>query len=294
MSTPSTPATPRLGYQAPGPFSIAVQNIEPPMQVYVRKDEILQLNVWNSSAGTTVSIGFRMLMSDGQVVDTSQTFALTSARALNTFPIAMEEGYLLSVIVTAGGTANSRGQTFAQVQQGRGNKTGIITPTGLLIQDYVTTSMALAWPGGNIRTPLEGLGWVHDFQVTNPGVGLEWNTNPPARARWRLQGVQWQLVTNGTAANRNAQLQIKPSGTAVIPIVSAFNQLASTTFTYELALNGPGGQVTGFNNVSLSAPATMFVTSQGVIASLTNNLQVGGGGDQNQNIFISVEEWLDI
>jgi hypothetical protein len=295
MSTPPNPAPPRIGYIASGPFGLNTTNVDPPMPLYIRKDEILQLKVWNSVSGATVTISWKMLMADGQVIDSSYTKTPTSARAVNTYSFPMEEGYLLTVIVTGGGSTLIRGQLFAQVQTGRGNTSGMQTATALLLQDYVTTTLCAAWPTGAIRSSVEGPGRIFSASVTNPAAGADWSVSVPSGARWQVRQVAATLTTSASAGNRVPRLTFTDNANNVgsCPMQS----LSSTSFTYNLVW----GQ--GYPNVAANVvaavqtavweaiPLTLSLLSGDTMGPSTAGLLVG---DQWSAITYLVEEWIDV
>jgi hypothetical protein len=292
MSSPSNPAVIRPGYQAPGPFGLNVTNIDPPVPLYIRKDEILQVVINNSVAGIAVALGFRMMMADGQVVDSQQTYKPTSDRAINTFTISMEEGYLLSVIVTASSTPGKRGQTFVQIQQGRGNKNGLITPTALLIQDYVGSGFAACWPNGRISTATEGAGRLIGANQASPAAGANFLITVPANARWALRALTFTLTCSAAVATRNMQVQLTVGGQVIFTGYPNANATASQTWTACLLQGGqPMSSSTGATSTAQGPlPITALL---GGGDTITSRIVAMDASDQLSAINYEVEEWIE-
>jgi len=134
------------------------RGVPPPAPLYIGPNEALIVDTWNSMTPAALAIVARVLTPSGEVHTSRWAHTPTSNRARTTTYHRVPEGFLLSLIVDATGAAYRRGHCWCQVgiQVGEG-ATGV--PHAQLISDYVTGTARLAWPGGQLRSSVEGRGW---------------------------------------------------------------------------------------------------------------------------------------
>ncbi len=318
--TPVLPVPGQPGPMKPGEFqpgsmpnivSFGFDHIGPPSNLYIRRDDHLQILARTNVAGTeTITVTARILLpvapSPGQPSEPSpppivslpnlatisvlsQTFTLLGTRSPNQFLIPLSEGYLLSVDVSAS-AARTRGQTFVRVSI----QPGVIVATQIqpvlpLFADYATLDTNIGWPGHRILNPTEGPGWLHSLQQGNPVAGADWALNVNVTARMRVRALAATLTTSAAVANRQVEIIVDDSvNTYYIDDVPA-NIVASTTTQITAAdFNVPTGIVTTILHASI--PSDLILPNPHRIRSNTVNLQAG---DQWSNIWFHVEEWID-
>lgn len=172
----------------------------------------LRINSWNALAGVVVTVRARIIRaSDGELVDSSwdHTPNTNRTKATNDFPLPA--GFILNVTAFASAGSPLVGQTFVQVQLARG-LSGATLLLGTLLQDYVTSVQALAYPGSPIRSSVDGGGYIRSITGAAPGAGVEILETVPAGARWELLTGACVLTTSATAGTRIVGLLIRTAG----------------------------------------------------------------------------------
>ncbi len=290
--------------------TFATQNIQPPSPLYVTRDDILQTTVYNSLAGQTVAVRYRLLRVDvtgplrttrdpltgrltgGRITTTiipgELIFTPSSDRLRNDFFANLPEGFLLNVSCFARSATTRRGQTFAMVSLRRE-----AFPAGdsyfTLISDYTVAGSGLSWPGGLIRQSIEGRGFQRTFTGTDPAAGTEVIEQVPTNALWRLVAVRVQLTTSATVATRVVKVRIDPPGGVSYELPSAYDHPASTTQRYVFS-TVPLNLVARDSVVNVPIPGDFLLPQTSIFRTVTTNLQIG---DDWTPPALTVEEWLE-
>lgn len=188
---------------------------------YVTADDQIQLSAWNSNSNlTSIKFQARLLRVDGTIVILSYVLnGLTSDRTFNGAVFQLTEGFLLGVVVGPPGLVLARGQCYCSVEILRGAQPSILWTT-VLISNYLTTALQLAWPFGEMKAPTEGPGYVYGIAGPLGGATTTTITVPP-NALWQIQAVSSNLVTDAVAGTRQVQLNILSGGGLTILIASA-------------------------------------------------------------------------
>jgi len=268
--------------------SFAVQGISPPSNLYIGRNDSLMVDWWDRQ-GLYIEISGRILKPDGEIIPFSQTLVTTGTLGVpNRLRIELTEGFLLSVCVQPNPVFGPvRGQVFVRATLWRGT-TDSGAPVLPVISDYVTADFFPAWPGGSIRSSLDGRGRVGGFAVGSPAVGTDWSYTLLTGQYWRLMGLRARLVADATAVTRLAQLEIEPGGFAAILSRPTFTHTASLTCDY---VGGDYGVRTGTGEtVSIWViPGDIRLRAGNVVRVVTTNLQAG---DQWSLVSIAAEEWI--
>jgi hypothetical protein len=269
-------------------IGFATVGVQPPAQHYLSPDDHLFLRVWNSAAGVTVSLRYRYLAPRAGVLAGTITLTPSTDRAANFQRVPLAEGFLLSVtLATAAGTPK-RGQTFCQVGIVRG---GVLAnePAALLISDYLADTLLLAWPGGLLRSSVEGPGFLRSITGSDPAAGAEISETVPTNARWRLIGLTAQLFNDATVANRFAALVFDDG--ASIYARATFDQATTTlqapVHSWSMGGNPSGGQ-TNMRTMPLAQPNALLAGQR--IRTATASLQAGD--NWSAPVYL-VEEWIE-
>ncbi len=264
------------------------QGISPPSSLYIGRDDRLFLRVHNSLAGVDVQLRARLLL-HGQGVS-PQLFHLlpTSDRLVNLSFFDLAEGFLLDVTLFAALAAPRRGQTFCQAGIGRGPAADF-HPVALLISDYLTDPHALGWPGGILRSSVEGPGLLRSITGTDPAAGAEISETVPTNARWRLFSFRATLVTSGAAATRTAHIELDDGVNPYGRFGPNFDQGAGATFRYNAAALG-FGFLGSANEVTIGVPVTTPLFQGHRLRTFVSNLQAGDNWSAPQFL---VEEWIE-
>jgi hypothetical protein len=251
----------------------ATAGVQPASSLYVSAEDQLLVNCWNSVAGAVLILRWRIMRADGQIVTDSQNLVLTSARATNTqfFPVC--EGFLLGVTVAVSGATPKRGQTFVQVGLARGT-TSNPEQGALLISDYCTNLAFAGFPGGILRSPLEGPGVLRSITGTVPGAGAEISETVPTNARWAVRSFRYTLTASATVATRNSQLVFDDGTNILLRQQPATNQAAGQVDIYNNVPNHTPVGVGG-NDFFAVSPTWPMLAAGSRIRTFTANIQAG-------------------
>lgn len=297
MGSPTNPAVDKFGraiakvdYSPAGPandVSFLFKNTVPPSNLYIMRDDQLQVNVATSQSGEFVTVNARILEPSGNIKDNQFIVAANGNRVPVSKVFALAEGYLLSLSAVAN-NAFTRGQTFVRVIINRG-ASGTGQAAQLLLADYVQTSVSAGYPGGRVLHPLEGPGNMTTAVMTNPGAGADWTISNPGNTRWRISSLNGVLTTSAVVANRDVQLQVLQSG-VLVWVGQATAVIAASTAANVSAAGLPSTPTVLATDIFLPMPPALILGTNGTVRVVTANIQAA---DQWTNMFISVEEWLE-
>ncbi len=264
------------------------REVPAPAPLYITRDDILVLRVRNSVAGINVTCRGRYLGRDGQVHRFSDFVVPTSDRASNNLQIELDYGFLLSVTVAVGETeVVRRGQTFVQAFLQHGSVEAAYQQ--LLVSDYVTQQAPVGWPGGILRSSVEGPGVLRSITGTDPAAGVEISETVPVNARWRLISIRFILVTSAAVANRQVDFLLDDGVTIYYRIFSSAVQTASVTLNYGASDQNFRGD-DGGGNIQIVMPMAPVLFQGHRIRTATTALQAGDNWGAPQ---LYVEEWIE-
>ncbi len=268
--------------------SYAERGVPPPAPLYIGPNETLVVNTWSSTAPAALAIVARVLTPEGQIHTSRWSHTPSTSRTQATTYHRLPEGCLLSLVVDANGAAYRRGHCWCQVgiQIGEG-ATGV--PHAQLISDYVTGTARLAWPGGQLRSSVEGPGLISTVTGTNPVAGAEFTMTVPTGARWRLVSVYGYLTTNATVANRTVHLIVDNGSTSVCYVAAQTAQTASQDIEYTFGATLPSVATTAAASVN-PLPEQLHLVAAYRIRTFTTNLQAGDDWGAPR---VLVEEWIE-
>lgn len=270
--------------------SFALQNVAPPSDVYITRDDQLFISAMSALAAETVTVRYRILDPTGKISVNQQVINFPTAYNNNTNQIffAMEEGFLLSLGVISS-LAQKRGQTFVRVGIGRG-QFGLANIVHVLVADYVSSGQPIAWPGTGVFDTTDRNGALRRIQPGNPAAGADWTLVSPANVRWVVRGVTALLTTAVAVANRNPRLfwtsDVTNVNEQLIPV--ATDQTASLAITYSVGSSPITTTAAGATSL-WAAMTPIMIENTGRIGTNTANIQAA---DQWSNIVVDVEEWL--
>ncbi len=264
------------------------REVPAPAPLYITRDDILVLRVRNSVAGINVTCRGRYLGRDGQVHRFSEFVVPTSDRASNNLQIELDDGFLLSVTVAVGETeVVRRGQTFVQAFLQHGSVEAAYQQ--LLVSDYVTQQAPVGWPGGILRSSIEGPGVLRSITGTDPAAGAEISETVPVNARWRLSVLSAVLVTDATAVTRQVEFLLDDGATILFDEQHPFGQTASLTWRYTAADVG-WMHTAASTRPLLPIPPDLFLFQGWRIRTVTLNIVAGDNWGAPQML---VEEWIE-
>jgi hypothetical protein len=296
----------------PNLVTFAFEDIRPPSEVYIQRDDVLVVQVVADQA-LTVTINARLLLvpfeeggqpatSDGSgptgmtlkqgvVQPIQKTIAVAAPYNGPVTLIPLSEGYLLAVAAICNATVQ-RGEVFVRAFLVRGSSA---FTNGLAFQplfsDYVTGQNPAGWPGGRILHPTEGPGNIKTVNVSNPAAGADWSYTPSIIVRSQVLSFTALLTTSAAVATRIVRAQFKDgSGNLVAQVPPGASQAASLAVVYTGIPNGIGSTVDPAT-IQLGLPEPPLIEANGSIGTNTTAIQAA---DQWSAIHVEVMEWLDL
>jgi len=200
--------------------------------------DALRITSFNAAAGVVLTLEGRFMNEDGQLVPFAITHTPNTDRTSASFTVPMGRGWLLNAQVRASSGTPRRGQCLAIVEVVRG-LTSVQTSLGTLIHGFVTDTQRRGWPGSPIEMSTEGPGVLRSITGTDPAANVEISETVPTNARWRVHAIQFTLVTDANAANREVALTFDDGTTVFARVPSGFTHVASTTVVYASAHHLP-------------------------------------------------------
>lgn len=267
-----------------------IKGVTPPSPVYVTRDDVLVIEVWNSLPGLQITTSYRFLDAlTGQVLVGPFIAFPTAARGLQNFSTTLGEGFLLAVQVGHPNVGPRRGQTFVTVALERGFPNSAFGST-TLIADYLTENVPLGWPGARQASSIEGPGFIRNIIPANPAAGADIVNTVPTNARWRPIAFQYALTTSAAVGNRTSEVLLADNlGNAFFQNTQSPAQAASTAVVYNWSnLTNITAVVLGQTLNAL--PPGVFLEPGWQINTVTNGILAG---DQYSGIRLCVEEWIE-
>lgn len=267
----------------------ATDKLAPTFELYMRLNDWLRVNVFNSDpAVTQLILTVRFLTMDGIVgVDSYTIGPLTSNGALNAFAFQLAEGFILSAAVfVPAGVGATRGRTYVTV--GLGGQDTTQPASTILLSSYIADASSPRWPIGLVEYPLNGRGWVHS--VASPlSMGTFNQITVPVGVQWRLISLMALVQTDAIAGNRQVFVRITQGGLTVFDSVAAQTQPANNLTEYAAAAGLPvSAQGTQFQ--VLTIPPDCYLRAGDTVEIHINNIDPA---DQITTFHLSVEEWLE-
>lgn len=266
------------------------QAVQPPSNVYVEADDILQCNCASSQTGETVTVSYRLLKASGDLVNGQFSVSPPNTRAVSQHSEQLAEGFLLSMSCRAA-VATTRGQTFVRLFL-TGPELGQSQPSYMLMADYVTTAMAPGHPNGRVLAPSEGPGWIHIVTVSPPAAGLDWLQFLPTNAIWRIETASGNFATSAIVATRFLRLDVKNPALTIVSSLdpSGIGANDNTRMTWAPGVPSVSGLTFKARLAPLPMPTLLSANDSQRLVSNTLNIDAA---DQWAVIGLTVEEWLD-
>lgn len=253
--------------------SFSSQNVQPPSAIYLSPSDALVLQLFAATADSTVTMQYRILRPDGELVSSTVTVSTNFAGSFKTVKvIPPTEGFLLSLVLLSSGFL--RGQCYAQVfLSPDGAQANIPTLAHLVVQGYVSVYNALTFPQSVPENELAGRGWLRDV-VMIPTLGGPTVLTVPNQVRWLIRACTFIFNCDGTAGNRQLTVNvIDPTGfiTAFtnLPTILTAGQTAQCTVAPGLPISAmPQSQTSGFPNDLLVAAGWKVQITSGFFGAL--------------------------
>jgi hypothetical protein len=263
------------------------RGVQPPSQVYIDTSDVLIVGCATSMSGEVLTVSYRVLRADGQLVKGQFQILPASDRSISIHQEPLPEGFLLSVSCKAA-VATTRGQTFARVFL-TDPVLGAGQPSYMLMADYVTTAMAPAHPNGRVLAPSEGPGAVVIYTSVFPAPATDPAIQVPTNARWRLLAVRGNFRTSAVVVNRMASLVVATVGTPMYSTPPTQLQPAGIQSLYCTTCTTLSAPI-AINVSQWPLPNDLILLTGQAIQTLTLSMDAA---DQWFPLLVQVEEWLD-
>lgn len=282
----TTPARERVFIAQPSNVQ-AARGFAAAFQFLTTGEDNFRLRSWCSVAGVTVSIQGRQVRENGEIFAFGETHTPNSDRTQAESFYSLDAGAVLNVGVFVASGAVKRGECFIELALVRGLGGATFT-LGTLVQGYVSTAGALAWPGSPLENPTDGSGVIRAATFAVLG-GAELGVTVPTNVLWRLLSVAGRLTCSAAAGTRAPILTIN-NGTTIYmrsPQKQTSAPLSANTYTW---LPGMPLETVLFAGAGVAGlPVPCFVPAGHQIVTITPSLDFGDA--YSDGVFM-VEEWI--
>ena len=256
--------------------------------LYVGVDDQLLLQAISNVATQVVTVSYRLLRDDGQVVPGLFTYTTGSAVTLLTKAFQLAQGYLIAFEITAPAVGTAGQWLYAKMGLTRG---GGATPASYhpLFAGYVGSSFGFGYPNKHFEKPTDGQGVVRDFTISNPAAGSDFTVTVPSNVVWRVQGLFATLTASALPATRQVSFKLANSVSAVFfetPLVAAVTAGQVVKFSVAPGLDVLIDATPSQPNLDLPNPC--FMVAGDTLNSVTTAID---GGDQWSTVLVRVREW---
>jgi len=209
----------------------------PAQGIPVDQDTFIRSSVMNSKADVVINILVRFMHLDGRISLMAFSHTPTSNLSRNDKLFRMSPGWILGIgVKNDPEIPTRRGETFCILALVRGQQSDSL-PYQILISEYVADGTWLTWPGGFIRSSLEGPPLQVTGTVTNPAAGATFTFAPSGGLRWKLKAVKFLFTTDDNVANRRVYLRISDDSNVIWEDDAANVQTDGDTQTYYWAVD---------------------------------------------------------
>jgi hypothetical protein len=260
--------------------------VQPPSQLYVEQDDVLEVHVTSENPGEFVTFNYRLLRFDGEVIKGQFIVFPVANGGPKVFQEPLAAGFFLSVSCKAN-SAIQRGQTFVRAFLAD-PVLGTGQPTYMLMADYVTNQAAPGYPFGRIATSLEGPGGFANAVITPPPIGTDFLFTVGPTVCLKITSMYLALVTDFHAATRLVKFfQFQDGANVFIGSASASCPGSITRF-----YGGNGGSPwadIASDQSSIPYAKDVLMKPGDKFGTVTENIQVG---DQWAVVNVGFELWI--
>ena len=210
--------------------------------LWVDDDDQLYMRVWGAIlTGCTALLTARILRPSGVIEKVQLKVAAPTNRTVNTGLVNVGRGWLLSIIVLPSAGQPERGQVFINVLLIREGLSDA-DAASMFISDYLCYQSYLGYPGGMVRSSIEGPGRIRSITGTDPAAGEEISETVPLGARWRLRGIRYTFAAAVAVATRYSSLIIDDGTNILRKVTPNTPQTSGVLYNYSLipTFSNPG------------------------------------------------------
>lgn len=259
----------------------------PPSQLYLNLNEIIRVSVRPNAGNIIILVRLRVLKPDGEVQQYEVPILTVGAYTLQVTDIPVSEGWLLSLAVEGFTWSTTQAAAIAVSITAPGSiNTGF---RQILIRGLLVGGRTLSFPGGMLRSALEGPGVLRVIVGTDPAAGAEISETVSPQARWKFMGMAFTLVTDATVGNRTPRIALD-DGASIWALIPANAVLAASgTNRYHVQSIGVLG-VVSTNDVAIPIPPDIYLEGGDRIRTSTVGLFAG---DNFSAPVYQIEEWIE-
>jgi len=153
---------------------------------------------------------------------------------------------------------------------------------------FVYKAKSISYPVNNTNDAIPGRGRIRLISGSDPIAGDEISELVPANRIWHLLTLNFNLVTSGTAGNRQTAVYVGIGSGGAMAIAGTATQAASLTRVYTIGKYGGLATQTFNNRILLNMPSDLYIPSGNTFDTSTLNLD---SADQFSVIRFLVEEF---
>jgi hypothetical protein len=280
-------ATERAFVATPVPTAGA-RVIASPFQFWTTGEDNLRVVSVCSVTGVALKVQGRFIDPSGTIGAASYDHTPNSDRTAKTDEFPLGVGAVLNLVTFARTGSLQSGQCFVIVQLIRGRGAAAIV-LGTLLQGYVTTTQALAWPGSPIVSSTEGEPAIRQIVGTAPAHGVGISESVPTGARWQLLTLLVNVTADVPPLTSTLNFQVfTPAAAAALsyPLQQSFTANPTAACHWLTGFSAADTAASGTPRTALPSPLLLPAGSSFV----TTNF----GTVQQSAPLYTVREWLEV
>lgn len=262
--------------------------IESAGAIYCTNNDVLRIIVSNSVATQHIRVTIRFMSIKNEVTLLSYQYQAPVAATPANYFIKLQEGYILSIIVSHVGTGGGMGTLYCAGFL-VSDQSAAALHSMKLFSGYITLNLPVSYPSNVSQMPLLNHGSFFRPIFANPAAGADLSFTIPLPSLFHLLSLKFTFTTDVNVANRIVSLIFDDGGVSFYQIFCPANHAAGLTYFYEFSRN-----FLSFYNQSnhyyVSIPDFFLPGNYRILTSITN-IQVG---DQISSIGILFERFLEV
>ncbi len=216
-----------------GVVDLSFDSYVPSDALYVMPDDFLVVQS-NASATASLTLQWRILRPDGEVIVSQETLTCFGRAGANLFKRPLTFGLLLSVSVVEAAFVPFDEFVYVSVGIFRGALASA-NRFQTLVGGYITFAEGISYPKTGYHEQTEGIGNQVAYNMGTPAAGADLSYTIPGQSLFQVNSIVATLTTNATVANRQVQLVIDDSANLFFLSPQGVAQAASLAWQYGFA-----------------------------------------------------------
>lgn len=270
------------------------------MPVRIDANMKIQVVVYSTTA-VSVNVAYRESI-NGEMRQPRQanivSSRITTDAAANYFYFTMagtptNPSELQNVVVGLATASVQRGQCFVRVGITIGGTDGTASdPIQVLFSDYVTSNSYLAFPSSEIKSSLDGKGYLSIIHPNDPAAGLSLVYTFVPNLLSLIYSCVFTLTTSAAVANRKAKVFYEDAVSQMYLGIASGVQTASTTVEYKFTPNVSANETSLITNKTFLECLSYPVFVNNDISTFYILVENMDAADQLSGIELYCEEWI--